>query len=240
MSKATYYFLLTGGVGYTPDGTIPDGAVICTQAQYQNPQNYFINSSTVPPSIAPVSTATALQLLQAAQIQILSQACQASIYSGYISKALGSPYLYPSKSTDQMNLLSSLMDAVGGVLFDADPWVGNTQVVEDQLTWINKQLYIVTQNGETGGEPPQWPSVAGANVVDGSAIWGVWTTPFWCADTSVTPPSWEFRAHTLRQIWQVGKDAKGAILNDMGTNTVLGYEVLAATTAAQVESIQWP
>jgi hypothetical protein len=239
-SQTSYFFMPTGGVGVTPDGTIPDGAVICTEEQYANSQNYFINNATNPPSIAPVSTATALQLLQAAQIQLISQACQASIYSGYESNALGSNYLYPSKATDQMNLLSSISDATGAVLFDADPWTPNTQVVEGQTTWVNKQLYQVIQNGETGSQVPQWPAVAGATVVDGTAVWGMWTTPFWCADMSVTPPAWAFRAHTLRQIWQVGKDAKQAILNDMGENTILGDEILAATTAAQVEAIQWP
>ena len=239
-AQTSYFFMPTGGVGVTPDGTIPDGAVICTEEQYANSQNYFINSATNPPTIAPVSTATALQLVQAAQIQVISQACQAAIYSGYESNALGSNYLYPSKATDQMNLLSSISDATGAVLFDADPWVPNTQVVEGQTTWVNKQLYQVIQNGETGSQVPAWPTVAGATVVDGSAVWGMWTTPFWCADMSVTPPAWAFRSHTLRQIWQVGKDAKQAILNDMGENTILSDEVLAATSAAQVEAIQWP
>jgi hypothetical protein len=240
MSKLTYYFMPTGGVGLTPDGTIPDGAVICTQAQYENPQQYYIDSSTQPPTIKPIAEATALQLLQAAKIMKISQACNAAIYSGYQSRALGSPYLYPSKATDQMNMLSSLMDAMGAVLFDADPWTANTDVVEGQCVWINKQLYVVTQNGKTGDTMPLWPLTGGAQILDGSAIWEMWTTPFWCADLSVNPPSWMFRSHTLRQIWQVGKDAKQAILTTMGMNMYLGAEVEAAQTAAQVAAINWP
>jgi hypothetical protein len=237
---ATYFFMSTGGVGMTPDGTIPAGAVICTEAQYENPQQYYIDSSTEPPTIQPIAAASALQLAQAAQIMKISQACQGAIYSGYLSNALGSEYLYPSKATDQVNMLSSLVSAMGFVLFNSEDWKPNTQLVEGECTWLNRQLYIVVQGGTTSSEPPNWPSTPGATVVDGSVIWDMWTTPFWCADMSQDPPDWEFRNHTLRQIWQVGSDAKTAVLQEMAENTILGYQVYAATTIQQVEAIQWP
>lgn len=240
MTTAAYFFMPTGGVGYTPDGTLPDGAVLATQEQYENPQQYFINNSTVPPSIQPVAAATSLQLAQAAQIMKISQACQGAIYSGYRSNALGSAYLYPSKATDQVNMLSSLVSAMGYVLFNSEVWAPNTVMVEGECTWVNKQLYVVVQGGTTSSEVPQWPQGPGADIVDGSVIWDMWTTPFWCADMSTNPPSWEFRPHTLRQIWQVGSDAKNAVLEEMGENTILGYQVMACTTIQQVEAIQWP
>ena len=41
-----------------------------------------------------------------------SAACQALIYAGFQSSALGKPYLYPAKDTDQQNLIASVVDAL--------------------------------------------------------------------------------------------------------------------------------
>lgn len=240
MTQATYYFMPTGGVGFTPDGTVPDGAVPCTQAQYQNPNQYFIDYSTTPPSIGNVDLATSVQLAQAAQIMKLAQSCSNAIYSGYRSMALGSAYLYPAKSNDQMNMLSSLVSGLGSVVFDAEDWEANTQYVEGQLVWKKKQLYQVMQNGKSGPQEPLWPQSLAAPVVDGTVVWALWYTPFWCEDLSTNPGSWAFRAHTLRQIWQVGKDAKNAVLEEMGMNTLLVAQVMAAKTVEDVEAITWP
>lgn len=238
--KLTYYFMATGGVGVTPDGTVPMNAVPCTEAQYANPTQYEINYATTPPSIQAVALATSLQIAQSEQIMALQVDCQNAIYSGYQSRALGSPFLYPAKSTDQMNMLSSLVSALGTVVFNADDWEANTDVVEGQFVWYKKQLYQVAVNGTTGSQMPQWPMAVGQTVLDGTAVWMLWYTPFWCADLSVSPPSWAFRAHTLRQIWQVGQDAKLSILEDMGMNTELVAQVEAAQTVQAVEAIQWP
>jgi hypothetical protein len=240
MTAATYYYLATGGTGYTPDGTVPDGAIPCTMDQYKNPSQYFINNATTPPSIQPISTASALTLAQAKQIMDLSLECQNAIFAGYLSNALGSSYMYPSKDTDQTNMLSSLLAAVCSVLFDAEPWTPNTNVVEGQTVFTNRQLYVVTTNGITGAQPPQWPLNTVSPILDGSAQWGMWSTPFWCADMSLTPPVWAWRNHTARQLWQAGKDAKAAVLNNMGTNAFLGVEVLSALSIQAVEAVQWP
>lgn len=240
MTSPTYYYLITGGVGLTPDGTLPEFAIPCTTEQYQNPSQYFINSATNPPSIQPISSASALTLAQAKQIMDLSLDCENAIFAGYTSNALGSKFLYPSKTNDQTNMLSSLLAAVCSILFDADPWAPNTSVVEGQTVWINKQLYVVTNNGITGAEMPEWPQNAVSPVLDGSAQWTLWTTPFWCADMSQSPPTWAWRNHSARQMWQAGKDAKSSVLNNMGLNAYLGAAVLGALSITAVEAIQWP
>jgi hypothetical protein len=235
----TYFFTMDGGVGLSPDGTIPPGAVICTKAQYENPDQFIMNYSTSPPSIEAISDASALQIAQAGQITKLSGECAALIYAGFTSIAAGQPYLYPAKNTDQMNLLSSLMDAVLGYLL-ADTWTPDTQVAVDQYTVVNKQLYVVTAGGVTSGTPPNWPTVVDAPVLDGSAQWELWSTPFWCADTTTSPPTWAFRNHSAIQIFRVGKDAKKAVLSLMGENQFLAQKILAALSVAAVEAIKWP
>ncbi|SAK83329.1 hypothetical protein AWB81_04198 [Caballeronia arationis] len=235
----TYFFTPDGGVGLSPDGTIPPGAVICTEEQYQKPDQYIINYSTTPFSIEAISDASALQIAQSTQIAKLSGECADLIYTGFPSTAMGQAYLYPAKTTDQMNLLSSLMDAVLGYLL-ADAWTPNTAVVADQYVVANKQLYVVTADGTTSGTPPNWPTVPDAPVLDGSAQWVLWSTPFWCADTTTNPPAWAFRDHSSIQIFRVGKDAKKAVLSLMGENQYLAQKILAALSVAAVEAIEWP
>ncbi|WP_322069976.1 hypothetical protein [Paraburkholderia bannensis] len=63
--EVTYFFMPGGGVGMTPDGTIPTGAVVCTDEQYQNSQAYAIDDATTPPSIVD-APAIALTIAQQA------------------------------------------------------------------------------------------------------------------------------------------------------------------------------
>ena len=78
----TYYitaWTTTGqitGTGFTPDGTIPQGAVVCTEAQAKNPSQYMVDTSTTPPSV--VSTPISILLAQAksAQIALLQSSAQ--------------------------------------------------------------------------------------------------------------------------------------------------------------------
>jgi hypothetical protein len=62
-----------------------------------------------------------------------------------------------------------------------------------------------------------------------------WRTPFWCMDEA---GAWEFRAHTIAQIQQVGREAKAAILAAMGKNEALRQQVEAAS-AEQLADIDW-
>ena len=74
----TYYFSYnqtTGqisGIGVTPDGTVPSTAIVCTQAQSQNWQQYAINLATTPPSIVSAPTSVLLAQSQITQIGILA------------------------------------------------------------------------------------------------------------------------------------------------------------------------
>jgi hypothetical protein len=59
----------------------------------------------------PVAVAPVLSLaeLKAAQITTLSAACQAQIYTGFTSSALGTAHTYPAKDKDQVNLSGSVV-----------------------------------------------------------------------------------------------------------------------------------
>ncbi|WP_144106564.1 hypothetical protein [Paraburkholderia sp. BCC1886] len=235
----TYYFLGTGGVGASPDGTIPPNAVVCTEAQYQDPSQYIINYTTTPYSIEAISSATALQIAQANQVAAVSNACATSILQGFTSSALGAAYTYPAKSTDQINMLSSIESS--HLIWDifASDWVAGMTVTIGQYVVANSQLYQATVGGEasSAGEPA-WPIVVDTPVLDGTAQWELWSTPFWCAD--VATGTWAWRDHSAKQMFQVGLDGKASILSSMKQNAVLAAMIAVATTIQAVEEITWP
>ncbi|KEC73895.1 hypothetical protein RLPCCGM1_c2014 [Rhizobium leguminosarum bv. phaseoli CCGM1] len=53
-----------------------------------------------------------LVALKEAQIVLLTSACAAAIVGGYASSALGSEHQYPSKVTDQINMMGSVTDSL--------------------------------------------------------------------------------------------------------------------------------
>jgi hypothetical protein len=95
------------GVGMTPDGTLPTGVIECTQAQYQNPSAWRVDTAATPAEVVPASAAALLAQAQAAQSAALSAACAAAIISGFQSSALGTAHTYPSQPNDQSNLIGA-------------------------------------------------------------------------------------------------------------------------------------
>lgn len=112
---ASYYLILDGsgniaGGGLTLDETIPAGRVACTQAQAARPFDWaVVNGEIVPSPNLLVNT-------RAAQISILSSACQQQIVSGFSSSSLGSAYTYASGDIDQRNIVQSAQSTKGGLL----------------------------------------------------------------------------------------------------------------------------
>jgi hypothetical protein len=114
------------GSGFSPDGTIPAGAIACTQAQAENPYAYAPDMSTTPPTIVAASSAQLLAQAQTAQI--------ATLYAAY-QQAIQTPVSYTSK---------------GGVtkLYQADPGsvsnlqgmllaFGSTQAAPSGFYWVS-------------------------------------------------------------------------------------------------------
>ena len=97
------------GSGYSPDGTLPAGAVECTQAEAQNPGAYTITAGAIAPWLPSLAQA------QATQIATLSAACRSAIEAGFTSSALGGAYTYGCRPTDQANVAT--VAAHGGSLW---------------------------------------------------------------------------------------------------------------------------
>lgn len=78
----TYYitkWTTTGqitGTGSTPDGTLPKGAIVCTEEQAKNASQYVVDTSTTPPTVVNAPSAVLLAQAQASQIALLQSAFQ--------------------------------------------------------------------------------------------------------------------------------------------------------------------
>ncbi|TAY75330.1 DUF4376 domain-containing protein [Rhizobium ruizarguesonis] len=59
-----------------------------------------------------VNAADQLAALKASRIAVLTATCAEAIVSGYSSSALGSEHQYPSKQTDQINMMGSVTDSL--------------------------------------------------------------------------------------------------------------------------------
>lgn len=58
------------------------------------------------------SMAPTLPELKSERITALTAECAAAIIGGYMSSALGAPHIYPSKQTDQLNMMGSVTDSL--------------------------------------------------------------------------------------------------------------------------------
>lgn len=186
---------------------------------------------------APAVVTAAMLLTEAIENKIdeLSLACANAILAGFTSKALGSPYLYPAKGTDQTNLASSVLSAIIAQ-WGAGTWKSaETYAVGDTIL-ANGIIYRCATAGITGKVIPTLPTEMGITVLDGMVQWDIWATPFWCA----TPAGvWGWEAHSSPEIQRVGQDAKQAILTNMVKNATLSTQALSCTTLAQVAAIAW-
>lgn len=87
------HFLSAEDVANGGEQYLPPNAVAITDAEAQAIQN------------PPLTLAQA----QAAKVAELSAACQAQIYAGFQSSALGAAHTYPAKDKDQTNLAGSVV-----------------------------------------------------------------------------------------------------------------------------------
>ncbi len=181
--------------------------------------------------VNPASTLTGAQEVQTATV---SAACEAAITAGISSAALGTAHTYPSALTDQQNLDASVTDALCA---KADPvWSGSTAVDAGAINVISDVPCLCVVGGTTGTTAPSLPTSTTTIIDDGTAQWQLWSTMFWCEDSSGT---WAWASHSAAQIVQAGRDIKAVIMAYRTKNATLAAQIAAATTVADVEAITW-
>ncbi len=101
-----YFLLAQGRGGYSPDGTLPAGAIECTQAQAEDPSAWLVKDSAIAQAPAPVLTLA--QQAAAASVAGLSIAL-----SGTMTLAAT---LFPTDPVTQIKLANMASMASRGVL----------------------------------------------------------------------------------------------------------------------------
>ena len=126
MTNPTFFMMIgsageVSGSGFSPDGTMPPGAVACTQAQAENYGAYAVSNNEVIAAAPAVLTAQA----QAAQIATLTAAYQQAIQApvSYTSKG-GVTKTYQADPGSVANLQSMLLA------------FGATQTVPSGFYWV--------------------------------------------------------------------------------------------------------
>jgi hypothetical protein len=91
--------------------------------------------------------AALLAAVQSAKVAELSAACRAAILAGFTSSALGEPYSYPAKDTDQQNLNASVVASLLPGL--ADDWVTPFWCADSAGAWAFR-MHTVAQIQQVG------------------------------------------------------------------------------------------
>lgn len=191
--------------------------------------------SQIQPLLNVVQTPTVtLDQAKSSQSDQINSSCTKAIAAGFSSSALGATHTYPAKSLDQQNLNASVTDAL--VALSSPAWSANTLVAASQVvTWAG-QAYVCTAAGTTAASAPAWPTAVGATAADGTAQWRIWTTAFWCADST---GAWAYTDHTAPQIKAAGVDGKASIMTSLRKCQNLQAQIQAATTVAQAQAVVW-
>lgn len=153
-----FYVPATGGfVSSEISSTIPDGAVEITADQHatlvsaiNSDHNASIEIVAGVPTvtIAPVPIA----VMKANKASDLSIACAAAIMGGFVSDALGAPHGYPSKPTDQTNLMGSVVASM--IPGNGEGWSTLFWCSDEQGEWsfrdhTAEQIQRVGQDGKS-------------------------------------------------------------------------------------------
>lgn len=123
-----------------------------TDEQWQTclttPGYTIVGGNLVAPT--PLTEALLLEQAQTAQVAVISVACLSAITAGFASSALGAPYLYPAKSTDQQNLASSVLASLMPGLNSA--WVTPFWCADASGAWQfrNHTAVQIQQVGQDG------------------------------------------------------------------------------------------
>lgn len=105
-----------------------------------------------------------LSTVQTSQINILDNACSATIVGGFTSSALGTAYNYPSTPTDQMNLSASVIASMLPNL--AQDWSTPFWCVDSNNVWAlrNHTIAQIQQVGSDAKTFVQTQIVKNANL----------------------------------------------------------------------------
>ena len=157
MTKATYYLTPNAagtafqGTGYTPDGTIPAGAIPCTQEQAQNFQAYVPSSG----EIVSAPSAVLLDQAQTAQKTLVTQGYNKA--TDYVPVTInGTTYQVDNTAGKQALNLSLAITA--NAMMQSPVWAASTEYAAGAYCSVDGIILFCSTGGKSGSSAPTPPT----------------------------------------------------------------------------------
>lgn len=228
MTTETYYLTpnATGtaftGSGYTPDGTIPAGAIVCTQEQAQNFQAYVPSSGEI------VSAPSAVLLAQAQTAQ------KALVTKGYEAATDYAPVTingtaYQVDNTAGKQALNLSLAITANAILQSPAWAASTEYGAGTYCSVSGVILFCSTAGKSGTSAPTPPTTFGTTVTDGTAAWELLGRKVYLQGGS-------FVYMTPQQIMSAFQQGELYLHQMSDQLELLKSEIMAATTVSAVQT----
>ena len=229
MNEPLYYLIpntagtaFTGG-GYTPDGTLPAGAVVCPQTAAQDFQSY------VPGGKTGYMNAPAAQLLaraQAAQKALITQSYNTA--TDYVPVTINGT-TYQVDNTPGKQALNLSLTITANAMLQSPAWAASTEYATGSYCSVGGVILFCSTAGESGTSAPTPPTTFGTPVTDGTAEWELLGRKVYLQGGS-------FVMMTPQQILSAFQQGELYLHQMSDQLELLKSEIMAATTVTEVQT----
>ena len=153
------------GIGMTPDGTIPSGAVVCPQSVAASFQSY------IPGGKNGYTSAPAAQLLataQAAQKTLVTNGYNSA--TDYVPATINGT-AYQVDNTPGKQALNLSLAITANAMLNSPAWAASTEYGAGTYCSVSGVILFCSTAGKSGTSAPTPPTTFGTTVTDGTAAW---------------------------------------------------------------------
>ncbi len=228
MAKATYYLTPNAagtafmGTGYTPDGTIPKGAIPCTQEQAQNFQAYVPSNG----EIVAAPDAVLLGQAQRAQKALVTKGYNTA--TDYVTVTI-SGTTYQVDNTAGKQALNLSLAITANAMMQAPAWAASTEYTAGAYCNVGGVILFCSASGKSGTSAPTPPTTFGTPVTDGTAEWELLGRKVYLQGGS-------FVYMTPQQIMSAFQQGELYLHQMSDQLELLKSEIMAATTVTEVQT----
>lgn len=227
-SKATYYLTPDSagtafmGSGYTPDGTIPAGAIPCTQDQAQNFQAYVPSNGEIVDAPSSVLLAQA----QSAQKALVTKGYNTA--TDYVPVTINGT-TYQVDNTAGKQALNLSLTITANAMLNSPAWVADTDYSAGAYCSVGGVILFCSASGKSGTSAPTPPTTFGTPVTDGTAQWELMGRKVYLQGGS-------FVLMTPQQIMEAFQQGELYLHTMSDQLELLKTEIMAATTVTEVQT----